>query len=176
MSTNNIDKLGHMFRIRHPEDPNRWIDLPIIYQTMYQAYKAYCEANDVPEESILDERAYYITLGTLKNIADTLTGQAGSIPLEAGGTGASVSSLDALLAYLGLTTNINDTGAKFPTAETVKDYLDAVATSAEQNIMQLVETRFNSLTTDLSTLGITCGVKDPEQVNPPGVIYIKYSD
>lgn len=176
-----MDNLGHILRVRHPDNPEQWIDIPVMFQTMYQAYVEYCKANDIPEDTMLDERSYYITLGTLKDIADTLSGFAGTIPLESGGTGTSVSDLNGLLAYLGLTTDVNSVGNKFPTVETIKTYIDTEVEEAKQlaetNLEQTFIALFNkALTGDLSDLGITSGTGDPLNTNPPGTIYIKYSN
>jgi hypothetical protein len=174
-----MDNLGHILRVRHPDNPEQWIDIPVMFQTMYQAYVEYCKANNIPEDTMLDERSYYITLGTLKDIADTLSGFAGTIPLESGGTGTSVSDLNGLLAYLGLTTDVNSAGNKFPTVETVKNYVDTEVEEAKQlaedNLEQTFVAFFNkTFTGDLSDLGITSGTGDPLNTNPPGTIYIRY--
>lgn len=176
-----MDNLGHVLRVRHPDNPEQWIDIPVMFQTMYQAYVEYCKANNIPEDTMLDERSYYITLGTLKDIADTLSGFAGTIPLESGGTGTSVSDLNGLLAYLGLTTDVNSVGNKFPTVETIKTYVDTEVEEAKQlaetNLEQTFVALFNkALTGDLSDLGITSGTGDPLNTNPPGTIYIRYSN
>lgn len=175
-----MDNLGHVLRVRHPDNPEQWIDIPVMFQTMYQAYVEYCKANNIPEDTMLDERSYYITLGTLKDIADTLSGFAGTIPLESGGTGTSVSDLNGLLAYLGLTTDVNSVGNKFPTVETIKTYVDTEVEEAKQlaetNLEQTFIALFNkALTGDLSDLGITSGTGDPEP-ETNGTIYIKYSN
>lgn len=176
-----MDNLGHILRVRHPDNPEQWIDIPVMFQTMYQAYVDYCKANDIPENTMLDERSYYVTLGRLKSIADTLSGFAETIPLTSGGTGTSVSDLNELLAYLGLTTDVNSTGNKFPTVETIKTYVDTEVEEAKQlaetNLEQTFVALFNkALTGDLSDLGITSGTGDPLNTNPPGTIYIKYSN
>lgn len=175
-----MDNLGHILRVRHPDNPEQWIDIPVMFQTMYQAYVEYCKANNIPEDSMLDERSYYITLGTLKDIADTLSGAAGTIPLKSGGTGVSVPDLNGLLAYLGLTTDINSSGNKFPTAETTKTYVDTEVEEAKQlaetNLQQTFMALFNKAATgDLSDLGITSGTGKPGP-NTKGTIYIKYSN
>lgn len=175
-----MDNLGHIFRVRHPDDPERWIDIPVMFQTMYQAYVTYCQANNIPEDTMLDERSYYITLGTLKDIADTLSGYAGTIPLESGGTGTSVTNLNDLLTYLGLSSDVNSVGKKFPTTEAIKNYVDTevltAKTEATTQLMQAFTNLFNTaLAGDLSDLGITSGTDNPG-TNTPGTIYIKYSD
>ena len=176
-----MDNLGHILRVRHPDNPEQWIDIPVMFQTMYQAYVEYCKANNIPEDTMLDERSYYITLGTLKDIADTLSGFAGTIPLASGGTGTSVSDLNGLLAYLGLTTDVNSVGNKFPTVETIKTYVDTEVEEAKQlaedNLEQTFVAFFNkTFTGNLSDLGITSGTGNPLNTNPPGTIYIKYSN
>lgn len=168
-----MDNLGHILRVRHPDNPEQWIDIPVMFQTMYQAYVEYCKANDIPEDSMLDERSYYITLGTLKDIADTLSGAAGTIPLKSGGTGVSVPDLDGLLTYLGLTTDINSVGNKFPTTEAIKSYVDTEVKKAKDQADTNLEQRFTSAS--LSDLGITSGTA-PAGRNTPGTIYIKYSN
>ena len=175
-----MDNLGHILRVRHPDNPEQWINIPVMFQTMYQAYVEYCKANNIPEDTMLDERSYYITLGTLKDIADTLSGFAGTIPLASGGTGTSVSDLNGLLAYLGLTTDVNSVGNKFPTVETIKTYVDTEVEEAKQlaetNLEQTFIALFNkALTGDLSDLGITSGTTNPDS-KTKGTIYIKYSN
>lgn len=171
---------GHILKIRNPNKPEQWIDIPVLYQTMYQAYKSYCEANNIPENSILDERAYYITLGTLKDIADTMTGYAGTIPLESGGTGTSVSDLSGLLAYLGLITSITNAADKFPTSKAVKTYVDTEVSEAKEELKEFSDGSWNEFygfiaDGDLSIVGITSGTTNPNS-NTEGVIYIKYSE
>lgn len=175
-----MDNLGHIFRVRHPDNPEQWIDIPVMFQTMYQAYVTYCKANNIPENTMLDERSYYITLGTLKDIADTLSGYAGTIPLESGGTGTSVTNLNDLLTYLGLSSDVNSVGSKFPTTEAIKSYVDTevltAKTEATTNLLQAFMNLFNTaLAGDLSDLGITSGTGNPG-TSTPGTIYIKYSN
>lgn len=175
-----MDNLGHIFRVRHPDDPERWIDIPVMFQTMYQAYVTYCQANNIPEDTMLDERSYYITLGTLKDIADTLSGYAGTIPLESGGTGTSVTNLNDLLTYLGLSSDVNSVGNKFPTTEAIKNYVDTEVEEAKQKASLELQLRFSQFLTaaqdgNLNDLGITSGTGNPGTATP-GTIYIKYSD
>ena len=178
---------GHLFRFRDPNDPNKWIDIPILYQTMYMAYLAYCEEHGIVESARLSEDAYYTTLGTLKSIADTLTGYGGTIPLSAGGTGIGVGTIDELLEHLGLVYDmeavLNNTEINpskyFPSVSAVNQHVDNRIDDVVQGVEEAVEALDGRITDakdsiTLASLGISSGTANPG-TNTPGTIYIKYS-
>ena len=181
------DHNGHLFRFRDPNDPNKWIDIPILYQTMYMAYLAYCEEHGIAESARLSEEAYYTTLGTIKSIADTLTGYGGTIPLSAGGTGIGVGTINELLEYLGLASDMeavlnNDAinpSEYFPSVFAVKQHVDSRIDDVVQDMQESEEALNNKITSakdsiTLASLGISSGTTNPN-ANTPGTIYIKYS-
>lgn len=173
---------GHLFRFRDPNDPNKWIDIPILYQTMYAAYLAYCEEHGIVESARLSEDAYYTTLGTLKSIADTLTGYGGTIPLSSGGTGAAVGTKLELLQYLGLLSSLDTEDVSdetFPSTAIVKHYVDTMGKALANSIgggvaeaKEYADTLNKSLS--LESLGIYSGTANPD-TSTRGAIYIKYS-
>lgn len=173
---------GHLFRFRDPNDPNKWIDIPILYQTMYAAYLAYCDEHDIAVTARLSEDAYYTTLGTLKSIADTLTGYGGTIPLSSGGTGFAAGELSDLLNYLGLVDSFDATSdTQFPSTAAVQQELTkATETFAKQlgetedALRILIEKKLNADAFTMGALGISSGTANPND-KTPGTIYIKYS-
>lgn len=176
------DHNGHLFRFRDPNDPNKWIDIPILYQTMYMAYLAYCEEHGIAESARLSEEAYYTTLGTIKSIADTLTGYGGTIPLSAGGTGIGVGTKLELLQYLGLLSSLDTEDVSdetFPSTAIVKHYVDTtcegLANSIGDGIVEAKEYANNlNKSLSLESLGIFSGTANPG-TDTRGTIYIKYS-
>lgn len=181
-----MDNLGHIFRVRHPDNPEQWIDIPVMFQTMYQAYAAYCETNGKP--IVLTEEAYYTVLGELSGLKASLEEyinvlqdpNAPPISTTKGGTGASVADLKELLEYLGLSSDVNSVGNKFPTTEAIKSYVDTEVEEAKEKASLELQLAFAQLFAKaqnghLNDLGITSGTDDPG-LNTPGTIYIKYSN
>lgn len=184
---------GHVLKVRHP-DTNEWVPIPILYQTMYQAYRDYCETNGKPV--VLDEETYYTVVGELQGIKDALQeyvavlNDPNSPPLSLtkGGTGVSVTNLAELLNYLGLTADLTDTtGTKFPTTVVVKEAINTVAESidakvaasyeaATEHIDEMREYIDTSIANyKLSDIGITAGTGNPPTNAKDGDIFIKYS-
>lgn len=184
---------GYVLKVRHP-DTDEWLPIPILYQTMYQAYRDYCETNGKPV--VLDEETYYTVVGELQGIKDALQeyvnvlNDPNSPPLSLakGGTGVSVANLAELLNYLGLTADLTDaTGTKFPTTVVVKEAIDTVSASIDAKVSasyeaatehidemrQYVDTAIANYT--LSDIGITAGTGNPPANAKDGDIFIKYS-
>jgi hypothetical protein len=178
---------GHLFRVKHPET-GEWIDIPVLYQTMYQAYRKYCEDNGVTPldevkyyELMNNLNAYYDTLqanlATLKEYIETLeSSQNSTLSLKRGGTGFSVENVAELLRNLGLTDNIApDPNAPFafPTRNVVGDAINALWGAVTNNNNYCVDTT-NRIQNQLNNLGFTYGTEPPNDWTP-GTIYIKYS-
>lgn len=184
---------GYVLKVRHP-DTGEWLPIPILYQTMYQAYRDYCETNGKPV--VLDEETYYTVVGELQGIKNALQeyvnvlNDPNSPPLSLakGGTGVSVANLAELLNYLGLTADLADaTGTKFPTTVVVKEAIDTVSASIDAKVSasyeaatahiaemrQYVDTSIANYT--LSDIGITAGTGNPPANAKDGDIFIKYS-
>jgi hypothetical protein len=188
--SDNTQMQGHVFKVKHPNGVD-WIEIPILYQTMYQAYVDYCKDNNVPV--ILSQVEYYIMLGELKGLREALEEYVNilqdqsSQPLSRtkGGTGVSVDTVSELAEYLGLTSNLDDTsGNKFPNTVVVKGAITQSATdtyntlkqeldSSILTVNQTINNAFNDF--GLDDLGISAGTKKPDE-NTPGTIYIKYSE
>jgi hypothetical protein len=177
-----MDNLGHIFKVKHP-DNNEWIEIPVLFQTMYQAYVAYCKENN--KDVALSESEFYDILGELRSLKATVEeyldvaaeNANATLSLSKGGTGTSVQTLAKLLEYLGLTTNIDSTGNKFPTTETVKAAIDRGVTSAKTYADSRINNAFETFT--LLDLGVTAGTVDPNYNTmldgmADGAIYIKY--
>ena len=165
-----MSNLGYIFRIKDPNDPNKWIDVPVLYQTMYQAYKAYCESIGLSDAQILDEKTYYTALGSLKNLSDALTGT-GALTTLSGGTGIAASNLSDLLNQLGLTGDVSKVGdTLFPTNAAVRAYVTNQLNAASA----IINTKISEQDAQLKLkLDITYGTEDPGD-NTPGDVYIKY--
>lgn len=191
--SNSNNPQGYVLKVRHP-DTDEWLPIPILYQTMYQAYRDYCETNGKPV--VLDEETYYTVVGELQGIKNALQeyvnvlNDPNSPPLSLakGGTGVSVANLAALLNYLGLTADLTDaTGTKFPTTVVVKEAIDTVSASIDAKVSasyeaatahidemrQYVDTSIANYT--LSDIGITAGTGNPPANAKDGDIFIKYS-
>ena len=71
-------------------EAGEWVDIPVFYQTAYQAYVAYCTAN---EQTPITIAQFYNVFNVLANttflqeLIDTFEGK-GALPINAGGTGA----------------------------------------------------------------------------------------
>lgn len=173
---------GHVLKIRDGNDPERWIEIPVLYQTMYDAYRAFCDINNIT--AVLSERDYYATLGNLKTIAEQLTGYGGTIPLESGGTGFPASNILELLTYLGLVSDFDGASdEKFPSAKLVENTIEGAKTELKELIAtnhtaakEYADIVVNAL--DLKKLNILSGSTNPpsDPDIPDGTVYIKYSD
>lgn len=177
-----MDNLGHILKFRDPNNPERWINIPILYQTMYQSYIAYCMEHDIAENVRLSERDYYTTLGTLKDIAEALEEQEGvipTIPMESGGTGACVGSKSELLVYFGLVDSCEDPSEeKFASTKAVVDFVNNRVVAVQDILQSYVQNYVQTAVAaqSLENLGVSWGDEDPDNDTTPGKIYIKYSD
>lgn len=88
---------GYTFKFKNAE--GKWIEIPVLYSTMYSAYVAYCNDHSITP---VEEDRYYGTVGQLKTYVDQLGGStqtitdftnalsAGSLPTSLGGLGVSI--------------------------------------------------------------------------------------
>lgn len=118
---------GHLLKYKKAD--GTWVSIPVLYQSMYQAYVDYCNANGI--EDVAKEDTYYATVGTLKTLVDQLKGSTGSlthlinilqasggvVPVTMGGTGLSLTAFATLADYL--KTAEQSGGAGFVTTEDV---------------------------------------------------------
>ena len=85
------DVQAHLFKYKletiddHGNPKTVWIPIPVMFQTMYQAYLSYCLENNIANP--LTEQEYFIGISNAGNLSDLLDNE-GTIIIERGGTGA----------------------------------------------------------------------------------------
>lgn len=167
------DYNGHTLRYKDSE--GNWHDIPVLYQTMYEAYRSYCIANNI---AYVSQAVYCQALVDIVKLADTVSEQ-GIVSVENGGTGAS--NVKAARTNLGVY-------SKDETEELVKKAIYGDSTQEEEAgedsliaRVKNLETQLTALSTalnkridgiSLQSLGLTAGSGDPG-ANTPGSVYFK---
>lgn len=111
MSTNTTNNDTYM--LSYKNEKGEWVDIPVIYQTAYQAYVAHCVAED--KTPITIEQFYSVfnilaNTGFIQQLVETLDGIS-TLPVNMGGTGAT--TVEEALQNLGI-----NVGPNAPTTDT----------------------------------------------------------
>jgi hypothetical protein len=141
---------GHIFKIKVNEE---WVPIPVLYTDIYNAYVAYCRANDISNP--VSEDVYYATigeLGNIKNELDVLLGdtskltelsnklEEGVLPLSMGGTGEDLSDYESFANFLTdyLASN-TDVGAvidnKIDNNDTITDMQSSISSMLSNSVI-----------------------------------------
>lgn len=163
------------YTLRFKDAEGNWHDIPVLYQTMYDTYKTYCEARNIQP---ITQDEYCLALVDIVKLANTIS-ESGIVTIDKGGTGA-FNAEDAR-------TNL-DVYSKDETEELVKKAIYGDSTQEEEAgedsliaRVKNLETQLAALSTalnkridgiSLQSLGLTAGSGDPG-ANTPGSVYFK---
>lgn len=166
------------YTLSHKDDDGTWHDIPLLYQTMYDAYRTYCTLNNL---EYVSKDVYYNDLVRIVELADTIS-EAGIVAITGGGTGAT--TIEEARANLNVyskeevQTQINNAvfGGDVPEGDATEDSMYARLGKAEQEIASLKQQLadiFDKPEATLNKLGISWNNSEPN-ANTPGFIYFRY--
>lgn len=164
---------GHIFKYKDKD--GNWIEIPILVESMYNAYVAYCTKNSIEP---VPETIYYQSVGQLKKLVEDL--------------GSSAENLNAIansLAQGALPQNLGGLGVAIGTDEEYTTLQDALVQLADVVTTQQLNARVTALQSTINTLqtnmntsiagkedaaSFSKGDKTPT-ANTPGKYYFQYS-
>lgn len=163
---------GHTFKYKDKD--GNWIEIPILVESMYNAYVAYCTKKNIDPVS---EDTYYQSVGDLQNLVNKLDGSAdqvaalisalgdGVLPQRLGGLGVAIGS-DAY-------PTLQDALVKLANMVTLEQFTANNATLA--NSIADVDTELRGLLTDKKDASaFSYGTKTPDK-NTSGEYYFQHS-
>jgi len=183
MSTNPT-AIDHVIKFR--DKSGQWHTIPVVYQTIYNAYVEYCQSQKDPIDPI-DMHEFYnvFTILTrselIKNIINNSYNDV--LPIEAGGTGAS--SAEAARTKLevyskqDIDNKLGNSGEDSigTQLQALQAFLNEVDTDLSRLTEDLneVQDKVNSLPNniDLAAVGISVGTDEPNS-NTKGMLYFRY--
>jgi hypothetical protein len=73
------------YSLNYKTQNGNWVPIPVVYQDMYSTYIAYCTEYGIPT---VPKNVYFNALANVVELANVVAGEAGFVPIERGGTGA----------------------------------------------------------------------------------------
>lgn len=163
---------GHLFKYKDKD--GNWIEIPILVESMYNAYVAYCTKNSIEP---VPETIYYQSVGQLKKLVEDLGSSAenlnaiadslaqGALPQNLGGLGVAIGTDDY--------PTLQDALVKLANVVTIKQLDDEAA--ALQAAIKTLQTSMNtSIAGKEDAASFSKGTAAPT-ANTPGKYYFQHS-